>query len=145
MTTFDPNVLLNAEFTTTAPAEPDWSPYQCAIFDHVENTKHNLSIEAVAGSGKSTTIVAATKRLPANSKALFLAFNKSIVRDLEAKLPISTDAATLNSLGHGLLMRKLRNQGLSPKLDGYRLWHITRNVITPDAWEEYGPSLVRML
>ena len=34
-----------------------WSDYQQAVFKFLETTKQNLVIEAVAGSGKSTTIL----------------------------------------------------------------------------------------
>lgn len=122
-----------------------WSEFQQAIFDEVESQTTDLSIEAVAGSGKTTTAVEAMKRCPRGSESLFLAFNKSIVNTLASKVPISTDCKTMNSLGHGLLMRKLKSNGLSPKLNGYRLWDTAKQVLSDDQWEEYGTSLVRMV
>lgn len=82
-----------------------WSPYQDAIFRFITDDAGNASIEAVAGSGKTTTIVEAAKRLPPTSRALFLAFNKSIALELAARLPANVEAKTLNALGHGAWMR----------------------------------------
>ena len=35
----------------------NWSTYQTAIFNQIQNGTDNLVINAVAGSGKTTTIV----------------------------------------------------------------------------------------
>ena len=123
----------------------DWSPMQEAIFTKVETTNVNLSVEAVAGSGKTTTILECMRRLPSGCDVLFLAFSKAIVNTLASKIPMSTDAKTMNGLGHGLLMRKLKSEGLSPKLNGFRLWDLARATITEEQWEEYGSSLCRMI
>jgi len=123
----------------------DWSSMQKDIFDYVENSDINISVEAVAGSGKTTTVLECMRRLPKGSDVLFLAFNKAIVNTLASKIPFSTDAKTMNSLGHGLLMRKLKSQGLSPKLNSYRLWDLARNVLSDEQWEDYGKSVVRLV
>lgn len=127
------------------PPEPEWSEYQNKIFNVVETTTDNISIEAVAGSGKTSTIVKACTLLPKFSDNLFLAFNKSIVKELSARLPYSVSCKTLNALGHGLLMRKLRGSGKSPKLNGYRIYDHTRSVLSELEYEEYGPAMVRMV
>ncbi len=44
----------------------------------VLSTNHNLVINAVAGSGKTTTLIEYAKTRPANSKILYLAFNKTV-------------------------------------------------------------------
>lgn len=64
----------------TAPAKV-WSAYQQDIFNFVENDSRNGIVEAVAGSGKSTTIKEAFKRV--KGEAIFLAFNKSIADELK--------------------------------------------------------------
>ena len=132
---------------TQAPVAPahKWSHFQQAIFTAISSTTDNLSIEAVAGSGKSTTIIAGAKQLPLSSDNLFLAFNKSIVVELAGRLPYSTQCKTLNALGHGLLMRKLKNAGHSPQMNAYRLWDCTKSVLNSQQWEDYGPSVVKMV
>ena len=81
------------------------SGYQQAVIDWV--TSHidragALIVEAVAGSGKTFTIVKAAQLIPAAHKAVFLAFNKSIATELGNKLPDHVESKTLNALGWAL-------------------------------------------
>lgn len=76
-----------------------FSTYQLAIFDLIENGDCSIIIDAKAGSGKTTTIVEACKRLPAGASVLFLAFNTAIVAELKARLPEHIACATFNSCG----------------------------------------------
>ena len=73
------------------------SPYQAAIFDFVENGSGDGFVDAVAGSGKTTTLVQAAKRIRARS--LFCAFNRSIVGELKERLPQGMDVSTISGLG----------------------------------------------
>jgi DNA helicase II / ATP-dependent DNA helicase PcrA len=72
----------------------NWSNKQLAIFERVEDPNGgSLIIEAVAGSGKTTTIVEAVKRCLGTT--IFLAFNKSISTELAAR---GVNARTFHSL-----------------------------------------------
>lgn len=72
-----------------------WSKFQTAIFAHVETPDAgNLIVEAVAGSGKTTTIVEATKRC-GDARVIFLAFNKAIATELKSR---GVNARTFHSL-----------------------------------------------
>ena len=63
-----------------------WSPFQEAVFDFVENREGNVIVEAVAGSGKTSTIVEALRRIEFQvPDTLFLAFNKSIAEELKSR------------------------------------------------------------
>jgi superfamily I DNA/RNA helicase len=73
------------------------SIYQQEIFKAVTETTDNLCIEAVAGSGKTTTIVEALKLC--KGSVLFVAFNKTIATELQARVPSGVQACTLNSFG----------------------------------------------
>ena len=84
----------------------NWSHYQTDIFNAVSNTNNNLAINAVAGSGKTTTIVHAATLLTGD--VAFLAFNKHIVTELERRLPSNVKAMTIHSLGYKALARKTR-------------------------------------
>jgi len=75
------------------------SSYQTAIFEAVEKGDNSLLIEAVAGSGKTTTILEALNFLPKNLEILFMAFNKSIVNELKVKVPEGINVATFHSVG----------------------------------------------
>lgn len=81
-----------------------YSDYQLAIFDAIENGDTNIAINAVAGSGKTTTIVSACKRLRMSEKYVkFLAFNKSIADELKTKLSGYAEVSTLHSFGFSVL------------------------------------------
>lgn len=75
------------------------SKEQQAFFDFVSEGTGNALINAVAGSGKSTTIIQSLNLIPKNQKVLFLAFNKSIVDELSSKVPSHVEVKTLHSLG----------------------------------------------
>lgn len=87
------------------------SKYQQAIFDFCQNGKGNACISAVAGSGKTTTIVNALNILPQTSTKVFLAFNKAIVEELQKKVTApNTKVQTLHSAGFSAMMRTYRSR-----------------------------------
>lgn len=88
---------------------------QTRIFNFIENDTRSAIIVAVAGSGKTTTIVEAAKRLPPFKSSIFLAFNKNIQTELATRLPINVQAKTFHSHGLAALARSLPSR---PKLDG---------------------------
>lgn len=82
-----------------------WSKYQTDIFDYACNPENgSFCISAVAGSGKTTTIVECARRLAMTDgslRILFLAFNKSIADELSRRtyqFP-QIKCSTLHSLG----------------------------------------------
>lgn len=81
-----------------------YSPYQEDIFKAIEQGSSNLAICAVAGSGKTTTIVSACRRLHENPRNVkFLAFNKLIADTLQQRLVGCADVSTLHSFGYSIL------------------------------------------
>lgn len=76
----------------------NWSEYQKAIFNYIEKEKGSLIVNAVAGSGKTTTIVECAKRAKKHD-TLFLAFNNSIVNELSKKLGNNAICSTLHKCG----------------------------------------------
>lgn len=74
---------------------------QKAIFEFIQTGSGNAVIDAVAGSGKSTTIVNAIDLIPEDKSILFLAFNKAIVEELSIKIGKrnNVEINTLHSLG----------------------------------------------
>lgn len=88
------------------------SKYQQAVYTYILKGKGNAVVDAVAGSGKSTTIVNALKIIPKNKSILFLAFNKSIVEELKKKigdLP-NVEISTLHSLGAKAVMKTTKSK-----------------------------------
>ncbi len=105
-----------------------WSKYQQAIFDAIVDGNGNGVIEAVAGSGKTSTMVEALMRwklahhtLP----AIFVAFNKSIATELQAKVPAGVDAATLHSVCCKAIYRAFK--GI--KVDDQKLHSYTKQTV----------------
>lgn len=84
-----------------------FSTYQNEIFDWVQFGEGNLVVNAVAGSGKTTTIVKAVEKLPlkSNDKVQFFAFNKSIADELKSRLPSFCECSTLHSFGLSILRK----------------------------------------
>jgi DNA helicase II / ATP-dependent DNA helicase PcrA len=83
------------------------SPQQLAIFDAIQNTNDSLMVVAVAGSGKTTTIVQAAKLIPRDCFSVFLAFNKSIALELQDRLPYWVQARTFHSHSFAALRNNL--------------------------------------
>lgn len=78
-----------------------FSEYQKQVFNFVANGAGNAVISAVAGSGKTTTIVEAAK-LCKGKQVLFLAFNKSIANELAERLVGNTNVTCKTLHAHGL-------------------------------------------
>ena len=77
-------MLMFEEMVETNPFKP--SHYQKAIFDFVANGTGDGLVDAVPGSGKTTTLVEAARYTNSNGNALFVAFNKHIADELAVKL-----------------------------------------------------------
>ena len=131
----------------------NYSDYQLDIFDEIENGNSNIAINAVAGSGKTTTIVAACKRLnePSN-RVCFLAFNKLIADELKVKLKGFAEVSTLHAFGFNVLKRiyNFPEYHQYVKVDGWKIQKYVRNhvfelssIITPstDAAKVFSFSL----
>lgn len=76
-----------------------WSQNQLNCFEFVENGTGNALIEAVAGAGKSTTIVECSRRM--NGKVFLAAFNKKMADELCERVADIPDvyAGTFHSAG----------------------------------------------
>lgn len=77
----------------------EWSEQQQAVFKHFAESKRNASVEARAGTGKTTTIKEAFKHAP-ERRMLYAVFNKK--NQVEAAEKIRdrrVDVLTLHSLG----------------------------------------------
>lgn len=85
------------------------SPYQEAIFRYIREENGNLVVKAVAGSGKSTTIIRSLDFIPENRTILFAAFNVDIVRELNERIGNRKNITvrTLHSLGYAITRRFL--------------------------------------
>lgn len=100
--------------------EHDWSKHQQAIFKACSSTKSSLIVKALAGTGKTTTVVEALKHL--RGKTLLCAFNKRIADELAARAKTGDNLhiSTLHSLGFRLVQRVFPNTQVN-KMRGLEL------------------------
>jgi superfamily I DNA/RNA helicase len=110
------------------------SKYQQAIFDWIKTGQGSAIIEAVAGSGKTTTIIGALQKIDPGKKAIFLAFNKSIAETLKSRVPQHATAATFHSVG----FRAWSRANKFCQLDDRKTSKILREMIDFEQNQTYG-------
>jgi superfamily I DNA/RNA helicase len=91
------------------------SKYQQALFDWIVQGQGSAIVEAVAGSGKTTSMVQALNLIDPKKSILFLAFNKSIAEELKTRAPKHVACMTMNSLGHRAVMKQFGKVELDTK------------------------------
>lgn len=116
------------------------SSYQQAIFDFISNGSGSAVIEAVAGSGKTTTVLECLKLIPRNQSVLMLAFNKSIADELKTKAPDHVDVKTFNALGHNILGQRIQR----PSLESNKMRKIVKNTIDGFDYSELGEMVYNL-
>ena len=80
------------------------SKNQQDFYDFIINSDKNAVIDAVAGSGKTTTLVESTKLIPKDKTLLFTAFNKSIAKELKERVNgENITVSTVHGLGYNIL------------------------------------------
>lgn len=108
------------------------SPYQQAIFDWICGGEGHAIINAVAGSGKTTTLIESIKHCyeTAKGRILFLAFNKAIAEKLGREIPFGYGAtsSTFNAFGWGIC----RDNVPGVKMDRYKDDNIFNKIVDRD-------------
>lgn len=138
---------------TPAPATPTriWSPQQLSVFEAVADASPDaphLVVEALAGTGKTTTIVEALCRLIAANpgrRVVLVAFNKIIAKELERAI-----TKRLGGIPAGVEVRTLHAYGLRAitKAQGRRVLDASatraRIVALGSVWERWEAQEARM-
>jgi len=104
------------------------SKYQQAIFDWVRGNGKALVVEALAGSGKTTTGVQMLEIIPKNLDVVFVAFNKHIADELRNRVPGNVKVCTYHSLG----FTALRNTFPQIRVDEDKVDHVIQMFL--DKW-----------
>lgn len=89
------------------------SPYQQGIYDFIQTGQGNAVVSAVAGSGKTTTLINALHLIPNELSVLFLAFNKSIAQELSERVPkdkTNIEVRTLHAYGYFSLTKSHKSE-----------------------------------
>lgn len=95
----------------------NWSQFQIVIFNQIQSGTGNVQVDALAGSGKTSTIVEGFYYLPPGKRALMCAFNKSIQTELSSRAPEGVEVMTLHSLGY----RAVRKAFFNTQMDNEKL------------------------
>lgn len=92
------------------------SKYQQAILDYFLNEKGNMLINALAGTGKSSTICMLTEH--ATTSDVYLAFNSSIAAEFKTKIKNpKTKVYTLHALAYSIMNYNIQNDNKNTKED----------------------------
>jgi len=100
------------------------SPFQKAIYYNVAKEKGHLIVEALAGSGKTTTLIESFKFVPRGKKTIALAFNKIIQEELKSRAPSYVEALTFHSLG----LRAIKQRFGAVTTDWYKIDNIIKDI-----------------
>lgn len=102
------------------------SKYQTDIFDFIQNSTKNAVISAVAGSGKTTTLLLALEKIPQDKTVLFMAFNKSIAEELKKRVPDNNNISVTTV--HGFGYSTLRNRKSDIEIDNSKYRKILKAI-----------------
>jgi F-box protein 18 (helicase) len=108
---------------------------QAKVIEAINNTQDNLLIKALAGTGKTSTLLAAiSPNIQKHTQTLLCAFAKANEQDFRKKLGFEPKGATvpaiktINALGHGMLREVT---GKFVNINAYKL-HDLAKVIRPE-------------
>lgn len=125
----------------------EYTREQEQIFDFVRNGKGHGIIDAVAGAGKTTTIMASAAHVPSGHRMLFCAFNKAIAGEIsdrfnqEGMQQVNTQ--TIHSLGWHLL-KHFSTTGSKPKLEEYKYSKLLKSDKMEGALEDTFRQIIRI-
>lgn len=138
-------MIPTASTSTSSTLVP--STYQQAIYDFVEAGDGSAVVIAVAGSGKTTTLLHALTHLPVEETAQLFAFNASIAAELKARIqPLglpNVSASTFHSAGYQALKRHWGLKGLDT-VSG-KLRQLTRQYLSFADRRTYDGFLIRLV
>lgn len=88
----------------------EWSSYQKEIFDYYDSHPHdNIIVNALAGSGKSSTLLELTKR--STKSDIYVAFNNTIAAEMAEKVTNpKVKVKTLHGLAYSYMLYNIENE-----------------------------------
>ena len=93
------------------------SKYQQDILDCFTNTNENIMVNALAGSGKSSTICLLTEHIDKSS--IYIAFNSSIVEEFKKKIKNpKVKVMTMHSLAYSIMLYNVGQEQENESLQG---------------------------
>lgn len=123
-----------------------WSQYQNDIFKAVADLHESLDIRAVAGSGKTTTIVEAINHVPRDQQVCFLAFNKSIAAELGRRITApNAICRTLHAAGLAAWKGHLAWDAQNLEVNGNKMRDIMDEVLSDSERWTFGGQLGKLI
>lgn len=113
---------------------------QLKIYDFIEHGTGNGIIDAVAGAGKTTTLMGCVSHIPNINDVIYCAFNTSIRKELQKKFKDANQnvkVSTIHALGFQML-RATKNF----RLDDYKYNHIIKE---PQFFDTLIPDIDKIL
>lgn len=128
----------------------EWSKLQLAVFEFAISGYRSAIVEAVAGSGKTTTLVETVKRLVAHNPIIticFTAFNKAIADEIGVRLegvgdPTRVMSATFHALGNRAWSAACPKW---PKIEGRKLLMLSKDTLNiPYEYSKFAQKAVSL-
>ena len=104
------------------------TPQQEAIYEAIRTGQGHLVVEALAGTGKSTTAIGCLNQ-GLTGRIGFVAFNSHIAKELQERLPPTVPACTLHSLGFAAVRKRFRDV----QVDEQKLTRLAKS-LQPDVY-----------
>jgi DNA helicase-2/ATP-dependent DNA helicase PcrA len=103
----------------------NWSDYQKAVFNWVECGTGSAVVEAVAGSGKTTTLVEAVRRM--KGEVALMAFNRKMADELQSRTAgfSGVNANTVHAFG----LKAFKLASLHPRVDGNKVRDLCQRMV----------------
>ncbi|KKN65717.1 hypothetical protein LCGC14_0478560 [marine sediment metagenome] len=107
-----------------------WSKFQKDVFKNTAKGSGHTFVEAVAGSGKSTSLIESLNYVPDGTSWLLVAFNRKIAAELKMRAPQSFngETRTLHSLG----LKALKQRYPNVDVESNKMWKILDRVVGKD-------------
>lgn len=119
------------------------SSYQSAIYTWVTAGAGSLVVEAVAGSGKTSTLLHLLSLIPRSQSVRLFAFNRDIAQTLQSRISQpNVDASTYHSAGYRAILKHLGTKVDTDKRKGKTL--IAATLSDADA-RGYGADLLKLV
>lgn len=117
--------------------ETVWSPQQERVFQWAQDEQGSAIVEAVAGAGKTTTLVELVTRL--NGYVAFMAFNKAIATEIQGKLDARNVDGTKVNAGtfHSFGFQAWRKLAPKVKVEGRKLMILADEMQMPRHMQEF--------
>lgn len=117
------------------------SPQQAVAIEWAANGTGNAILEAVAGAGKTTTLLNMVAALPAGKRVALVAYNKAIATEIKEKITargLNAEVGTVHAFG----FQALRRANRSIKVDARKVSNIMDVLDVPYAYRDVVGQLV---